>query len=285
VSPAEPMSAVRVAVIIPCHNDGQLARGSVASTVGPEACEVVVVDDASTDPSSLEALDALRQQGVRVIRHDHNQGLSATRMTGVRETSAPFVFPLDSDDLLVPNALRAMADRLSGDPQLAIAFGDYEEFGERSRIWHVPLTLDAFRVAYRNEYPTSMFRRDILTQVGGWHDVGDLVGYEDWNLLMTLVEQDQRGAHIGAGQVAVRHRIHGNRMLGDAQRHHRELYAHLRRLHPRLFSEIAAHRARTDLPLIQQWLYPILYGGRPPLGLWSHVIAQTTGRVRRVPRQ
>jgi glycosyltransferase involved in cell wall biosynthesis len=285
VSAPQPSSAIRVAVIIPCYNDGQLAREAVRSTIGQEPSEVVVVDDASNEPATREALDGLRSEGVRVIRHEGNQGLSAARMTGLQATSAPFVFPLDSDDVLVPGALRALADRLSGDPQLAAAFGDYEEFGERSRIWRVPPTLDAFRIAYRNEYPTSMFRRDALTRVGGWRDVAGLVGYEDWHLWMTLVEYGERGMHIGAGQVVLRHRVHGSRMLGDAERRHRELYGHLRRLHPRLFSAIAEHRARTDLPRTRRWLYPILYGARPPLGIWSRVISRSTARARRAPRQ
>jgi glycosyltransferase involved in cell wall biosynthesis len=286
VSGPTPSSAVRVAVIIPCHNDGQLAREAVRSTIGSEPSEVVVVDDASTEPATLEALEGLQGEGVRVIRHEHNQGLSAARMTGLQATSAPFVFPLDSDDLLAPGALRALADRLSGDPQLAVAFGDYEEFGERSRICRVPPRLDAFRIAYRNQYPvSSMFRRDALSRVGGWRDIAGLVGYEDWHLWMTLGEHGERGVHIGPGKVVLRRRIHGSRMLGDAGRRHRELYRHLRRLHPRLFSEIAAHRARTDLPRSRRWLYPILYGARPPLAIWSRVISRSTARARRAPRQ
>jgi glycosyltransferase involved in cell wall biosynthesis len=286
VSSPQPGSAVRVAVIIPCHNDGQLALEAVGSTVGQEPAEVVVVDDASTEPATLQALEGLRREGVPVIRHELNRGLSAARMTGLQATSAPFVFPLDSDDLLAPGALRVLADRLSGDPQLSVTFGDYEEFGERSRICRVPSSLDAFRIAYRNEYPvSSMFRRDALERVGGWRDVAGLVGYEDWHLWMTLVEYGARGVHVGPGQIVLRRRIHGSRMLGDAGRRHRELYEHLRRLHPQLFSEISAHRARTDLPMTRRWLYPVLYGGRPPLGIWGRVISRSTARARRAPRQ
>jgi glycosyltransferase involved in cell wall biosynthesis len=282
---AAPSAQPRIAVIVPCFNDGPFARQAVASLAAQEATEVVVVDDASSEPATLQALEALRAEGIDVVRHEVNLGLSAARMTGLRATAAPFVFPLDSDDLLVPGALRALADVLEHDPQLAVAFGDYEEFGERSRICRVPRSLDAFRIAYRNDYPvSSMFRRDALSRVGGWRAVDGLVGYEDWHLWMTLVEHGVRGVHVGPGQVVLRRRIHGRRMLGDAASKHRELYGRLRRLHPRLFSEIAAHRARSDLPLVSRWLYPILYGARPPLGLWSRVISRSAGRARKAPR-
>jgi glycosyltransferase involved in cell wall biosynthesis len=270
--PAEPTA--RIAVIVPCFNDGAITHQAVDSLAAQEPTELVVVDDASTDPATAEALQALRNRGITVIRHEVNQGLSAARMTGLRATVARFVFPLDSDDLVAPGSLTPLADLLERRPDAAVAFADYEEFGTRERIVAVPPRLDPFRIAYRNEYPVSaMFRRAALERVGGWRDVAGLVGYEDWNLWMALAEGGETGLHAGAGTVALRRRIHGNRMLGDAGRRHRELYGHLRRLHPTLFGEIRRHRRASDLTPVKRSLYPVLYGARPPLGLWSRVLA------------
>jgi glycosyltransferase involved in cell wall biosynthesis len=272
----------RIAVIVPCFNDGPIAHEALASLAAQEPTEVVVVDDASTDASTRDSLEALRRDGTRVISHERNQGLSAARMTGLRATVAPFVFPLDADDLVAPGALTPMADLLEADADVAVAFADYEEFGTRSRVVAVPARLDPFRVAYRNEYPvSSMFRRAALERVGGWRDVAGLVGYEDWNLWMTLAERGERGRHIGAGSVALRRRMHGTRMLGDAGQRHRELYGHLRELHPTLFGQIRAHRRDSDLPLAKRWLYPVIFGSRPPLGLWSRVLALRARAGRR----
>jgi glycosyltransferase involved in cell wall biosynthesis len=267
---------------VPCFNDGPIAHEAVASLAAQEPVELVVVDDASDDPATTEALEALRDRGVTVIHHEVNHGLSAARMTGLRATSAPFVFPLDSDDLVAPGALTLLADLLQARPELAAAFADYEEFGETRRIVPVPARLDPYRIAYRNEYPvSSMFRRAALERVGGWRDVAGLVGYEDWNLWMTLAERGEQGAHVGAGTVALRRRIHGTRMLGNAGRHHRELYGHLRQLHPELFARIGLHRRASELPPLRRALYPILFGFRPPLGVWSRVrsLRERAGRA------
>jgi glycosyltransferase involved in cell wall biosynthesis len=264
----------RVAVLVPCFNDGPLAHEALGSLAAQEPTETVVIDDASSDPATLQALADLERRGVKVIRHQVNQGLSAARMSGLRATTAPFVFPLDADDLVAPGALSALADVLHANPDVAVAFGDYEEFGTRSRLVEVPARLDPFRIAYRNEYPvSSMFRREVLDRVGGWRDVSGLVGYEDWNLWMTLAERGERGLHIGAGRVALLRRVHGSRMLADAGRRHHELYGHLRRLHPMLFAGIRQHRRRSDLPGLKRLLYPVLFGFRPPLGIWSRLLA------------
>jgi hypothetical protein len=258
----------RIAVLVPCFNDGRLVPEALASLNAQEPTEVVVIDDASDDPETIAALARLAEQGVRVERHPVNRGLSAARMTGVVATHAPFVYPLDSDDLVAPGALTVLADLLERRPDVAVAFADYDEFGTRSRTVPVPAWLDPYRLAFRNEYPvSSLFRRDVLERVGGWRDVAGMVGYEDWSLLMDLAERGERGLHAGPGQVALQRRVHGSRMLTDAARTHRELYAHLRRLHPQLFAALADHRRRSDLGAVQKTLYPVLYGSRRPLGL------------------
>lgn len=276
--------APRVAVIVPCFNDGLLAKEAVASVQEHEPVELVVVDDASTDPQTVEALDELRAAGVRVLRHEVNQGLSAARRTGLAATEARYVFPLDSDDLLVAGALAHLADRLDSDDGLFATWGDIVEFGTRDRRLSVPVAFDPYRVAYRNDYPVcSLFRRDALERVGPWQDVGGQVGYEDWNLWMSFGERGERGMHAGAGVVAVRRRLHGPRMLGDAIGRHRALYAELRRTHPRLFEEIAEHRRRSTLPRVGRLAYPWIFGGRPPLGLRNGASAALAAVRRRLP--
>jgi glycosyltransferase involved in cell wall biosynthesis len=270
--------APRIAVVVPCFNDGPLVREAVSCLDRQEPTETVVVDDASTDEATLAVLAQLRNEGITVARHEVNQGPSAARMTGLRETTAPFVFLLDSDDLLVPGSLTPLADLLSSRPEIAVAWSDHEEFGTRSRVVSVPSRLDAYRVAYRNEYPvSSLYRRDLVERIGGWRDIDGLVGYEDWHTWMTLAERGERGLHVGSGGVSTLRRLHGTRMLSHAERNHRTLYRALRRQHPALFSEIRAHRRHSDLPLLWRWLYPVLYGGRPPLGIRSWLM-RTFGR-------
>jgi peptidoglycan/xylan/chitin deacetylase (PgdA/CDA1 family)/glycosyltransferase involved in cell wall biosynthesis len=272
--PVAAAGSPRVAVLIPCFNDGVLAKEAVASAIAGEPVEVVVIDDCSTEPETEAALDELRAEGVRVIRHEVNQGLSAARRTGLAATTAPYVFPLDSDDLLVPGALTRMADRLDGEPAAVASWGDVVEFGDRRRRGALPLRLDGFHVAYKNDFPVcSLFRRDALVAVGAWQDVGGMVGYEDWNLWMTFAERWDLALHAGHGVLAIRRRLHGPRMLGDSVGRHRKLYAELRRTHPRLFAEIRRHRRASDLPWHRKLLLPVLYGRRPPLGIMNAMLA------------
>src|SRR5215204_1281332 len=108
-------SQPRVAVVIPCFNAGPMLLEAIASVQEPEAVEIVVVDDESTDPATLELLERVETDGVRVIRQTPNGGCAVARTTGVGATTAPYVFPLDTDDLAIPGMLSKLADQLDED--------------------------------------------------------------------------------------------------------------------------------------------------------------------------
>jgi glycosyltransferase involved in cell wall biosynthesis len=257
------LNQVRVAVIVPCFNDGAVVGEAVASARAvPEDVELLVVDDGSTDPATAEVLDGLRADGVRVLRQE-NTGLPGARMAGLAATGAAYVFPLDADDLLEPATLPLMADALDSDPKAAVCFGDYVEFGDgEDLVRAVPGRLDPFRIAYANEYPVAaLFRRTALERAGGWRAIQ--YGYEDWDLWMGFAEHGLRGVHAGPGRITYRRRLHGERMLTTAKRNHREIYGELKRRHPGLFAHIGEHRAASNMSSLRKALYPVVYGGRP----------------------
>jgi glycosyltransferase involved in cell wall biosynthesis len=258
----------RIAVVIPCHDDGRLVLAAVRSIDEREPVEIAVADDHSSDAATLEALAELESEGVTVLRHASNQGPSAARMTGLRATRGRYVFALDADDLAVPGALEHMADLLDRHPEADVCFGDYAEFGDHELVRAVPETLDPFRLAYANEYPVSaLFRREALEAVGGWRDVlDDAFGYEDWNLWMALAERGAEGVHAGPGVLTHRHRLRSGRLLGIARLRHREHVLALRRTHPRLFAELPALRRSSDLSSLRKLIYPILYSPRRRFG-------------------
>jgi glycosyltransferase involved in cell wall biosynthesis len=229
VTPADP----RVAVVIPCYNDGHFLPETLDSVWGQEPCEVVVVDDGSTDQRTLDVLADLREAGVRVVTQP-NQGLSAARMTGVRHTSARYVQPLDSDDRLAPGALKRLADVLDAQPQADLAWGDYSCFGAFTCRVPGARSLDPWRITYINEVVVaSMIRRSALTAVSGW-DMGS--GFEDWDLWMKLAEIGAQGIYVPA--VTLHYRQHDSpRMYRESLGRIDSLRAQLRRRRHRLFAE------------------------------------------------
>jgi len=266
-------ATARVAVLIPCYKDGALVTEAVDSVREDEPFELVVIDDCSPDELTRGVMRELSDRGVMVIRQEVNRGVAAARNAGLHQTTAPYVFALDSDDLATPGILGRMADLLDAHPEADLAYGDYREFGESEALREVPLRLDPFRLLYTNEYPqTAMFRRTLLDSIGGWdeHRVSEFL-YEDWALWLRLVSRGAVGIHAGEGVITHLQRVHGPRMLEAARRHHREIYRHLRRANGALFSRKRELRGASDLSPRRKLLYPMIYGRRPRFRFEPHV--------------
>jgi glycosyltransferase involved in cell wall biosynthesis/O-antigen ligase len=257
LAPPVPASAalappIRVAVVIPCFNDGATLEEAVDSLRGQEPCEVVVVDDGSDDPATLQVLERLQARGTRVV-HQENRGLSGARMRGVVETSAPYIQPLDADDLLTPGALRRQADELDRDPALGMVWGDQRVFGDIELTQRRAPSLDPWAITYANRLTEGLIRREALFDAGGWELA---VGFEDWDLYMGLAERGWEGRRIDA--VTYLYRIGSSRMLSGARLQHYQLYAQMRARHPKLFSERARNRRRSSAPLRMRLALPLL---------------------------
>jgi glycosyltransferase involved in cell wall biosynthesis len=244
-----------VGVIIPCFNDGGTLREAVRSARNQERLDaLVVVDDGSTDTGTLEVFRSLELEGVTVV-HRPNGGLGAARMTGVLATSADYVFCLDADDRLMPGALAKLAAALDHDPGLALAWGDYQLFGERSWRQEAAPSLDLWQITYQNDIPASVLvRRSALMSTGGWELRG---GYEDWDMLMGLAERGNRGLRLPI--VAYEYRQHGLRMLSESAARHGEIYALLRRRHPGLYARRRQAWRHSEAPWSLKLALPVIF--------------------------
>ena len=243
----------RFAVLVPCFDDGETLPDALASLEGQQPHELVVIDDGSTDDATLRVLAELEGRGVRVIRQQ-NAGLSAARMAGVEATAAPYVLPLDADDVLAPGSLAPLADALDRDRGAAVAWGDVEIFGDFELELAVADGLDAWSITYLNTLPgTSMIRRDALLAVGGWQLRH---GYEDWDLWMAFAERGWRGVHVPGPWL--RYRRRSERMLAGTMARHGEIYADLRRRHPELFARRRREWLRSRSPLGARAFFPLI---------------------------
>jgi glycosyltransferase involved in cell wall biosynthesis len=243
----------RVVFVTPCFNDGATLRETVASAREYEPAEIVVVDDGSSDPATLATLDELAAEGVLVLRQDH-QGPSAARDKGLGASQAPYVFPLDADDLVIADTLADLVAALDESPEAMLAWGDLQCFGMSTRLQRSPSVLDPWLITHVNPLPyASLMRRDALNAIGGW---GEVSGFEDWDIWMGFAERGWQGVHVP--RPVLRYRIHGGRRWeGNAPRHD-AIHGELARRHPALLAARSSNWRRSSAPVTWRLLLPLI---------------------------
>jgi glycosyltransferase involved in cell wall biosynthesis len=121
-SDAQGSGAGRVSVVIPAHNRARLLRDTLRSIAEQDepVAEVIVADDGSTDDTAavIEEFGA-----VHVSNPAGGWGPAAARNAGLEHVRTEYVAFLDSDDLLLPNAVRVLRDALEKHPGVPFAFG------------------------------------------------------------------------------------------------------------------------------------------------------------------
>jgi glycosyltransferase involved in cell wall biosynthesis len=92
--------AIKFSVVIPLFNKEAYVLDTLKSVFNQTYSdyEIIVVDDSSTD-NSLKLVEHLNDNRIRIIKHKKNQGLSATRNTGIANARNDHIAFLDADDL------------------------------------------------------------------------------------------------------------------------------------------------------------------------------------------
>lgn len=111
-----PSPQTATAIVIAAYNaEATLERAVTSALAQPEAAEICIVDDASTDGTAPLAR-ALAARDARVSVHvlTLNGGPSVARNLAIASTSSPWLTILDADDYMADGRLAAL-HTLSGD--------------------------------------------------------------------------------------------------------------------------------------------------------------------------
>ena len=254
------MSANRdITVVVPCFDSGPLVHEAVDSALEQEGGgpRVVVVDDGSSDPDTLTALEDL-PPAVEVLRQE-NAGLSAARNAGVERSPTDLFLMLDADDRLHPTALRRLRAVLDEDRDLGFAYGIAEFFGAWGGELRFP-AWDPYRLLYRSTVTmTALIRRELFDAVGGVDT--ELAGYEDWDFFLGAAERGWAGRLLP--EVTFYYRRSEGGLVRSTRREYRRHYRYLRSKHRELYRRRRELAAQSDAGPLERLVYRTWFAWRP----------------------
>lgn len=103
---------INISIIIPIYNVQDYLRkclDSLYQQIRPDY-EVILVNDGSTDNSPAICREYQEKYPDTIVIDQENGGLSAARNTGITAASGKYIYFLDSDDWLAPNAIKLLYD-------------------------------------------------------------------------------------------------------------------------------------------------------------------------------
>lgn len=192
ISEISPEYRDKVSIIMPVYNSEKYLQDAINSVLGQSYSnfELIIVDDGSTDNSlNIAGEFAKKDNRVTVIALKENQGFAIARNEGLKRARGEFVTGMDSDDIMLPNAIKARVEFLNSHPEVDLVFGkihkvingegnpienaffeEIQQFYRRKKEHNFYGKLKKLELWIPNADVTSMFRRDLLFREGYYEE-------------------------------------------------------------------------------------------------------------------
>ena len=194
-------SKKEVTVVIPCYNEEQTllylfnTLNSVQEELEEYNLEFIFVDDCSKD-STWESLHKVfgKKKNCKMVRHEHNKGVAAAIITGIKQSKTDIVSSIDCDCTYDPHELKNMIPMLTEGVDLVTA-SPYHPQGKVLNVpaWRLTLSKSAsflYRRILRQKISTytscfRVYRKSAILgkefKEGGFLGIAEVIGILDLN--------------------------------------------------------------------------------------------------------
>lgn len=177
-----------LSIITPFYNGGTYFMQTVNCVLNQTFpfFEWIIVDDGSTDASSLALLEEVKQMDPRIsVYHKENGGASSARNYAIQKSTTDLILPLDNDDLLEPTFVEYCYWMLYFNPDAAWSYTDSVGFQGEEYLWDA--TYNPARIKIENQLTQcALIRKNALLKVGCL-DEKEKYYNEDWHLWLKLI--------------------------------------------------------------------------------------------------
>lgn len=214
---------MRTSIIIPTFNQKDFLAEAIESALAQTtSCEIIVVNDGSTDGSKFicdEYADRIK------VIHQVNKGLPSARNTGIMNATGEIILMLDSDDKLLLTAVERI-EKVFDDTDADIVSPSFTHFGLNNSdvILQMRPTLEDFKSGNKVGYCSAFKRADLLA-IGGYSP-RMIWGFEDMHLSINLLMQGKKIYTIP--EPLWMYRLRPDSMMAVASQHAPELMAQIR---------------------------------------------------------
>jgi len=165
---------VTISAVMPVYNtNASYLRPAIESILNQtwKDFELIIVDDGSEKGIYQVLLPFVSDKRVKIIRHEHNQGISSARNDGIAASRGKYIATADSDDISYSDRFEKQAIFLEQNPDVGVVGSDIRMIDDSGNVIgfrYYPATDKALRdVLFRCSpfaAPVTMIRRSVFEQ-------------------------------------------------------------------------------------------------------------------------
>lgn len=207
------MSQELVSVIMPTYNTGKFLSDSIESVLNQTYTnlELLITDDGSTDPLTLEILRKYQEQDdrVKVEYLNYKQGPACSRNNSIQRAQGRYIAFCDSDDQWMPHKLERQISFMK-EKDCALCSASYitcNDQNEEDGIFISPERISFSMLKRDNKIGclTAVYDTQLL---GGKYYMPALQKRQDWGLFLNILKKSHLAYAITEPLAYYRHRSH-----------------------------------------------------------------------------
>ncbi len=191
-SPCPPLQDAElpgVSVLVPCHNEERVIAATIRALLAldypSEKCEIVIINDGSTDRTAeiARSFAGPRLRIIDVPPKSAARGKASALNFGLSQARHPILAIYDADNTPEPTALRPLVTELVFDPRLGAASGMYRAVNRHRNLLTRFLNIEGIGFQWVVQAGRWMLmrltalpgtnyviRRALVTSLGGWDE-------------------------------------------------------------------------------------------------------------------
>lgn len=250
--------SVVISVVIPCYNQaGYLpeALDSLLDQTYPN-WEAIVVNDGYPDEAEAVTRRYAGQDARISYVYKENGGAGSARNYGIALAKGEYILPLDADDVIRPEYMELAMKAFEEQPQTRLVYCQGYFFGEKKGLWE--LAYQGYRkLLMRNSIFVSAFFRKVDWEKAGGYDETMRNGYEDWEFLIRLLDEDCMVCQIPLPLFCYRIKKHSLNTLAVQSRIYKDtefyIYTKNRAVYDKIFDASVLDILRDRDRLVEKW--------------------------------
>lgn len=182
------MSNKLVSIIIPYFN-GHATILETLDSIKKQAYpnyEILLINNGSTASESKKLLEELTDKNLHIY-HQENSGPSSARNQAIKLAKGDYIIPLDSDDIILPNAIQESVEYLNKHSEYGVVYGMIQMLPNNTI--RMQEEADAAKMLVYNQLIVSaVIRKEVFTELGGYDEKLDKMGLEDWEFWLRVLQ-------------------------------------------------------------------------------------------------